>query len=160
MSRSAMRLYRMVEIGFAVALLAAIVVLVALAALARASGSPIIWSVEVAQLLFAWLCVLAADIALQQDRHFGLSILGEAMSPRARRLLDLFNLAVLCAFLAFLLVYAWRNAVLMYPRRFGATQMSGTYVHASLALGSALLLRTMLAKLIARLRDKESGACS
>lgn len=150
-----MTLFRQLEFALAVGLLAGIVALVAIAAIARATGSPIIWSVEVAQLLFAWLCVLAADLALQQDRHFGLSILGEALSPPMRRWLDVFNIVVLCAFLAFLLVYAWRNAALMHPRLFGATQMRGSFVHASFVLGAALLLRTMVAKLIARLRGAE-----
>lgn len=151
-----MELYRKIEVAGAVGLLAAIVALVALAAVARAIGSPVIWSIEIAQLLFAWLCMLAADLALQEDRHFGLSVLGGLLSPRAMRWLEVFNLLILSGFLAFLLFYAWRNAVLMHPRLFGATQMNGSFVHASFVLGSALLLRTMLSKLIARLRFEEA----
>lgn len=131
----------------ALLLLVAIVVLVAGASIARAAGSPIIWSVEVAQLLFAWLCILAADLAMQRDRHFGLSFLVDSLSPQAGRRLAVINHAVLAVLLAFLLFHAWRNMILMHPRLFGATQMHGSWLHASMVAGFALLLRTMLVNL-------------
>jgi TRAP-type C4-dicarboxylate transport system permease small subunit len=131
----------------AILLLAAIVALVALASLARAVGSPIIWSVEVAQLLFVWLCILAADLAMQKERHFGLSFLLDSLSPKAGRRLAIANHAVLAVLLAFLLVYAFRNTILMHPRLVGATQMHGSWIHASMVVGFALLLRTMLVNL-------------
>ena len=138
---------RRLEGWCAILLLAAIVALVALASVARAAGSPIIWSVEVAQLLFVWLCILAADLAMQKERHFGLSFLVDALSPKAGRRLALANHAVLAVLLGFLLFYAWRNMILMHPRLVGATQMHGSWIHASMVAGFALLLRTMLANL-------------
>ena len=63
-----------IEFAFGGMLLVTVVLLVAVASVARAMGTPIIWSVEMAQLIFAWLCMLAADIAMQEDRHFGLQI--------------------------------------------------------------------------------------
>lgn len=143
---------RQIETICAILLLTAIVILVALASVARAMGSPIIWSVEVAQLLFVWLCMLSADIALQGQRHFGLSLLTEMLDDKGRRRLGILNHTVLIVLLAFLLVYAWRNAILMHPRRIGATQMHGSYIHASMVVGLCLLLRTMVAQLISIIR--------
>ncbi|RAI02489.1 C4-dicarboxylate ABC transporter permease [Acuticoccus sediminis] len=142
------------EAAAAIGLLIAIVLLVAAASLARAAGSPIIWSIEIAQLLFVWLCVLSADLALQESRHFGLALLAEALGEKGYRRVEMFNLAVLSALLAFLLVYAVRNAALMHPRLFGATQMHGSYTHASMVLGFALMLRTTLARLYGVARGK------
>ena len=145
-------MYQRIQIACAVALLATIVVLVSIASIARAVGAPVIWSVEVAQLLFVWVCVLAADIALQQNRHFALTMLLNILPPRRRRIVEAINILILIGLLAFLLRYAWQNALLMHPRRVGATQMPGSYVHASMVLGLVMLLRTMAAQLIARLR--------
>lgn len=142
-------LFRRVETGCAILLLTAIVQLVAAASVARAIGSPIIWSVEVAQLCFVWLCMLSADLALQGNRHFGLTALSDALSPRRRRWLDLINHAVLVGLLAFLLFYAWHNMVLMHPRLIGATQMHGSLIHASMVAGLCLLLRTMIVQTVA-----------
>lgn len=144
-----------IEYACAILLLAAIVVLVAIAAITRATGDPIIWSVEIAQLMFVWLCMLAADLALQSQRHFGLMILLDNISPAMRRWVQLANLAILIGLLAFLLYYAWGNMVLMHPRLVGATQMHGSYIHASMVVGLALLMRTMICQFIAKFRQQE-----
>lgn len=153
MSRQAGEVFRRVETGCAILLLTAIVALVAIASVARAVGSPIIWSVEIAQLCFVWLCMLSADLALQSDRHFGLSVLSDALDPGKRRLLDLVNKIVLIALLGFLLTYAWINMQLMHPRLIGATQMHGSYIHASMVVGLCLLLRTMILQAYALVRS-------
>lgn len=151
--------FRRLETGCAILLFIAIVALVAIASIARAIGNPIIWSVEIAQLCFVWLCMLSADIALQNQRHFGLSILSDTLGPHKQRLLDLINKIVLIALLGFLLKYAWINTQLMHPRLIGATQMHGSYIHASMVVGLCLLLRTMLSQLFDLVRaDVNVGA--
>lgn len=149
MSRQIGKMYRRFETGCAILLLTAIVILVAIASIARAVGSPIIWSVEIAQLCFVWLCMLSADLALQSERHFGLSIVSDAVSPRNRRVLELANKIILILLLGFLLNYAVINTQLMHPRLIGATQMHGSYVHASMVAGLLLLLRTMISQTVA-----------
>ena len=158
MTRRIGEMLRRIEIGCAILLLSAIVALVAIASIARAVGSPIIWSVEIAQLCFVWLCMLAADLALQSRRHFGLSILADALDPARKRLLDMVNHVVLIVLLAFLLTYAWRNMALMHPRLIGATQMHGSYIHASMVVGLCLLLRTLIAQIFALWRMPKDPA--
>jgi len=136
-------------------LLVAVVILVAVASVARAMGSPIIWSVEMAQLIFAWLCMLAADIAMQEDRHFGLQILREILSKRASAWVEIINILVIIGFLAFLLNYAWTNMILMHPRLVGAAQINASYIHASMVVGILLMIRTMVSQLIRRIRNRE-----
>lgn len=148
-------MYQRIEFAFACLLLAGIVVLVGIAAITRAAGHPIIWSVEIAQLLFVWLCMLAADLAMQQRRHFGLMILLDNIPAKARRWVEIVNMAILVVLLAFLLFYAWRNMLLMHPRLIGATQMNGSLIHASMVVGIALLLRTMLVQTWQRLGGEE-----
>ena len=135
-------------------LLVAVVILVAVASVARAMGSPIIWSVEMAQLIFAWLCMLAADIAMQEDRHFGLQILREILSKRASAWVEIINILVIIGFLAFLLNYAWTNMILMHPRLVGAAQINASYIHASMVVGILLMIRTMVSQLIRRVRNR------
>lgn len=140
-------MYQRAEYACATLIFAAIVVLVGIASVARYLGSPIIWSVEIAQLLFVWECMLAADLALQHNRHFGLSIVLDALSERARRMLEAFNLIVLIVLLGFLFVYAVKNTLLMHPRLIGATQMNASLIHAAMPFGLALMLRTLTVQL-------------
>ncbi|MCB1422577.1 MAG: TRAP transporter small permease [Nitratireductor sp.] len=148
-------MFQRIEFAGACLLLAGIVILVGIAAITRAAGQPIIWSVEIAQLLFVWLCMLAADLALQQKRHFGLMLLLDNVPATARKWIEIANMAVLIILLAFLLFYAWRNMLLMHPRLIGATQMNGSLIHASMVVGIILLLRTIISQAWHRLHDGE-----
>lgn len=157
MSSQAGKIFRRVETVCAILLLTAIVALVAIASIARAVGSPIIWSVEIAQLCFVWLCMLSADLALQNERHFGLSLLSDALNAPKKRLLELTNRVVLIGLLGFLLYYAWSNVALMHPRLIGATQMHASYIHASMVVGLCLMLRTMIVQTYDRWRTPLSA---
>ncbi|MXN65566.1 TRAP transporter small permease subunit [Stappia sp. GBMRC 2046] len=145
---------RRVEFACAALLLSAVVILVGVASVARAFGSPIIWSIEIAQLLFLWLCILAIDLAFQEDRHFGISLILDNLQPSGRKAMEIFNLAVIIALLVYLMRFAWKNMILMHPRLDGALQTPGSYFHSSVVVGFALLIRTLLAKLVARLRER------
>jgi TRAP-type C4-dicarboxylate transport system permease small subunit len=140
-----------IEYACAAILLGAVVVLVGIAAVARGMGIPIIWSVEVAQLLFVWLVVIAADLGMQTNRHFGMQILLDNVSPSIRKALEIANTVVLIGLLAVLLYYAWGNMILMHPRLDGALQLPGSYFHASMVVGFALLIRTLLVQLFQRI---------
>ena len=140
-------MYQRLEFGLAALLLVAIVLLVGIASITRFLGSPIIWSVEIAQLCFVWICMLAADLALQENRHFGLSIVLDGLSPLGRRLGEIINSVIRVVLLSFLLGYAVRSTVLMHPRLIGAAQMHASLVHAAMPFGLALMLRTLLVRL-------------
>lgn len=143
-----------IETACAAILLAAVVLLVGAGSVARAMGSPIIWSIEVAQLLFLWLCIFSIDLALQQDRHFGISILLDNVPPSARKAIEIINLAVLIGLLTYLLQFAWKNMVLMHPRLDGALQTPGSYFHASMLVGFLLMIRTLTVQLVQAIRKK------
>ena len=145
---------RRVELACAAVLLAAVVILVGVASVARAAGSPVIWSIEVAQLLFLWLCVFAIDLALQDERHFGIGLILDNVPAAGRKAVEIVNLAVMIALLAYLIRFAWKNMILMHPRLDGALQTPGSYFHASMVVGFALMIRTLVVKLVARIRAK------
>ncbi|WP_193187270.1 TRAP transporter small permease [Nisaea sediminum] len=145
---------RRIEYACAALLLVAVVLLVGIASVARATGSPIIWSIEVAQLLFLWLCILSIDLALQHDRHFGIGLLLDNVPPGARKLVEIVNLLVMIGLLAYLMRFAWKNTILMHPRLDGALQIPGSYFHASMVVGFALMMRTLAIQLLQRVRSK------
>ncbi|MDF0597592.1 TRAP transporter small permease [Psychromarinibacter halotolerans] len=146
-------MFRRLEISAATALLAAIVLLVSVAAVSRKAGSPIIWSLEVSTALFVWLVVLAIDIAMQNQRHFGLSLLLDNVSDRTRRWVQLANIAVVMGLLCYLLYYAVINVPLMHKRMLGALQIPKSYIHLAMPVGIALWLRTLGVQFLARWRE-------
>lgn len=135
--------FRRLELSLATLLLASIVVLVAMAAISRKMGSPIIWSLEVSTALFVWLVVLAVDIAMHQNRHFGLSLVLDNVPVATRRWIDIINIVVVMALLAWLLYYAVINVPLMQKRMLGALQIPKSYIHAAMPAGILLWLNTL-----------------
>lgn len=145
---------RRLEFACAALLLCVVVMLVGVAAITRAMGSPIIWSIEIAQLLFLWLCILAIDLGLQDERHFGLQVIQDNVSPAVRKAVEIVNLIVLIALLVFLIRYAWRNMIIMHTRLDGALQIPGSYFHASMVVGFGLMIRSLLVKLASTISRK------
>ncbi len=146
-----------IEFVCAAILLAAVVLLVGIASVARAMGSPVIWSIEIAQLLFLWLCIFSIDLALQNRRHFGLRLVLDNVPPAGRKAMEIVNLAVLIGLLVYLLQFAWKNTILMHPRLDGALQTPGSYFHASMLVGFVLMIRTLLVQLVQTVRGKAAS---
>ena len=143
-----------IEFVCAAILLTAVVLLIGVASVARAMGSPIIWSIEVAQLLFLWLCIFSIDLALQHERHFGISLVLDNVPLAARKIMEIVNLAVMIGLLLYLLQFAWKNMILMHPRLDGALQTPGSYFHASMVVGFVLMIRTLTTKLLELIRKR------
>ena len=148
-------------------LLALLVLLVFVPAVTRTFNRPIIWSIEIAQLLFAWLAFLGANQAMRAGAHIGVDVLTRHLPPRPRRLVALFNLALIAAFLASLLWYGIELTFVSVDRRFMTTQLSFAFATVAAPLGAALLLLTTMGKIAELFRsdpdpdpdpDPDSGA--
>src|SRR3546814_8646672 len=107
------------EALLAVGLLAVIVFLVFIAGVMRWFGEPLIWSVDLAQLLFVWVSFLGADMALRKRAHIGIDYLVRRLPGRARVVVDLALAAVCLAFLGVMAVMGYRLTLLNIERLFG-----------------------------------------
>src|SRR5580692_5728783 len=67
-------------------------------------NSPLVWSDELASILFLWLAMLGAVIAFRRDEHMRMTACVGLLAPPARAMLDMFATG---AALAFLLLIAW-----------------------------------------------------
>ena len=77
-----------IEFVAGAALLLAIVVLVFIAALMRFLGDPLIWSVDLAQLLFIWLCFVGAARTMRLKGHIGVDLAVRMLGYRYRLWLE------------------------------------------------------------------------
>lgn len=155
MISSALAWLRRIERAAAMSLLVAIFALVFAATAARYMGSPIIWAMEVTQAMFVWLCVLAADVTLQQRGHFSVPALADRLSPEKRRMLDIFNALVVLALLAFLARYGMSFAGFSSERPLPMTGVSEGIATAALPVGFALMFITVAEQLVMRLTSDD-----
>src|SRR5215207_5231919 len=100
----------LVEIPAALLVVAEIVVLFAGILARYVFHKPIIWSDELAAILFLWLAMLGSVIAFQRDEHMRMTALVGMLKPRARAFLDVIAVAAPLAFLLLVLHPAYEFA--------------------------------------------------
>ena len=143
---------RRVEMAAAVALLGAIVAVVLAGTFGRYLGRPVLWSDEVAQALFVWLAMLAADLTLQRAGHFRIDVLTALLPATPRFLLELAIKLIIAMLLVFLVYYGLALVRLSDPRPLPMTGVPSSYAAAALPVAYALMIVTVIEQILRHLR--------
>lgn len=141
------KLYDRIEFAAGMGLLAVITILVFAAAVMRFMGSPLIWSVDLAQLLFIWLCFLGAARAMRQRAHLGVDYLVRLFPHAMRRLVETALTLFFISFLMTLAVEGYKLTMLNWERVFGDSGLSYAWVTIAVPAGSVLLSAVLLSNL-------------
>lgn len=150
-----MRTLEKAEETLGVILFAGVCLLVLVGAVTRTIGSPLVWAVDIAQLLFAWAAVLGADVALKRWQHIEIDILVRAFPVALRRMLAIAWLVVIAVFLAALVWLGLDLTLLNLERELGDTPLSYGLVTGAVPAGAALMLVTVLTRLVRGLTGRE-----
>jgi len=110
--------------------------------------SPVTWSDELASILFLWLAMLGAVIALQRGEHMRLTALVGAMSPRWRARAEALGVAVPMLFLVLILPWARDYADDEWFIETPALGWSNEVRAAAIPVGLALMLATCAIRLL------------
>jgi tripartite ATP-independent transporter DctM subunit len=100
----------LVEIPAALLVLAEVVVLLAGVTSRYVFHEPLVWSDELASILFLWLAMLGSIVALQRGEHMRMTAIVGKLDPGTRAFLDLIAIAAAIAFLAFVVHPAYEFA--------------------------------------------------
>jgi TRAP-type C4-dicarboxylate transport system permease small subunit len=114
---------------------------------------PLDWPEELARILFVWVALLGAVLALRRATHFSIGVLVDLISPRARRNLAVALHAVL---LAFLLLVVWLGldaSLRVREQQSAAMEISMTWGYAAVPVGFALMAFEMGRSLWRTLRE-------
>lgn len=110
--------------------------------------NPLVWSDELASILFLWLAMLGAVIAFRRGEHMRMSALVARARPRWRAFFDAFAVAVAVAFLVLILHssinYALDEAAVVTP----AMEIPNIWRASAIPIGCALMLIFALLRLV------------
>jgi len=129
----------LVEIPAAILVVAEIVILFAGVVARYGLRQPLIWSDELASILFLWLAMLGAAVAFRRSEHMRMTAIVGAASPPVRAYLDA---VATCAALAFLVLIVWPAYQYADEQSFITTpalQISDIWRALALAVGSGLM---------------------
>jgi tripartite ATP-independent transporter DctM subunit len=129
----------LVEIPAALLVVAEIVILFAGVVARYGLHRPLIWSDELASILFLWLAMLGAAVAFRRAEHMRMTAIVASAKPAMRAYLDL---VAASAALAFLLLIAWPSYEYAYEESFITTpalQIPNIWRAAALPSGICLM---------------------
>src|SRR3954453_1378970 len=142
----------LVEIPAALLVVAEIVVLFAGILARYVFHKPIVWSDELAGILFLWLAMLGAVIAFQRGEHMRMTAIVGMLGPRARAFLDVVAIAAPLAFLLLVIHPAYEFAADEIYVTTPALEIANSWRAAALPVGIALMMLVALLRL-ARVSD-------
>lgn len=138
-----------VEIPAALLVLAEILVLGGGAFARYVLHDPIPWTDELASLLFLWLAMLGAILALQRNGHMQLTTFIRRLAPRRRAWLDALGMWLVVAFLLLLVWPAWEHVTEHLAVSTPTLEVSEGYRAAAVLVGTVLMLVTAVMRLLA-----------
>src|SRR6185436_20756330 len=138
----------LVEIPAALLVLAEIVILFAGVVARYGLHRPLIWSDELASILFLWLAMLGAVVAFRRAEHMRMTGVVGMLSPPMRAFLDVVAVAAALAFLFMTIMpaieFAEEEAFITTP----ALEIPNSWRAAALPVGIGLMIVIGLLKLI------------
>ena len=146
------RWVRRIEASAAVGLLGTIVIVVFAGTVMRYLGAPLIWTEELAQALFVWLAMLAADLTLQRAGHFRIDLLPGLLPRKLQTVLDITIKLMIAALLMFLVYRGIDLIRVSHPRPLPMLDVPSSLAAAALPVGFVLMLLTTAEQVVQRLR--------
>ena len=145
----------LVEVPAALLVLAEVIVLLAGVTSRYVFHEPLVWSDELASILFLWLAMLGSIVAFQRGEHMRMTAIVGKLDARKRAFLDLIAIAAAVAFLAFVVHPAYEFA---QDEAFVTTPAMGipnSWRAAALPIGLGLMLLVGVIQIfrISRLKD-------
>ncbi|WP_325344774.1 TRAP transporter large permease [Xylophilus sp.] len=135
----------------AAALVLAEVLILGGGALSRyALHAPLPWSDELASLLFVWLAMLGAVIALRRGSHMALTTFVKNLSPQRRAWLDALGMFLVLSFLALLVHPSWERFADDLEVQMPMLEISEGWRNASVLVGTVLMLVSVVCRLLQR----------
>src|SRR5580700_3999404 len=134
-----------VEILAAMLVAAEIVILFSGVVARYVLNHPLIWSDELASILFLWLAMLGAVIALRRVEHMRLGYLVSLASPELRALIETIATTAVLVFVIAIIMPAFDYVSFQRMITTPALEIEDAYRVAAIALGAVLMLLIAMA---------------
>ena len=122
-------------------------------------NAPLTWSDELASILFLWLAMLGAVIALRRDEHMRLTTFIGMMSPRRRAWVEALGIVVIVLFAAMMIAPAHEHFVDQWVVMTPALDWHDGVRVGAIGVGVVLMLVIALARLAERVSLADALSC-
>ncbi|QEI05552.1 TRAP transporter large permease subunit [Pigmentiphaga aceris] len=137
----------LVEIPAALLVLAEIALLLASVIARYVFHTPLVWGDELASMMFLWLSMLGAVVALRRGEHMRMTALLSRVSPQARAFIDVLTIAASIAFMFMVFPHALEYAEEEAVVSTAALEISNAWRASAWPVGMGLMLLTGVLRL-------------
>lgn len=125
-----------------------LIVTVFAAAVLRFFGVDMSISTDLAQLTFAWVGFIGADLAMRRSRHMGVDMLTSKLPLPVQNVINLFNYVLILGFLIFTVRYGIDLCIVNAARKYNTLKISYSFATASCPVGCGLMCITAVKHMI------------
>lgn len=112
---------------------------------------PLIWTLDLAQLLFSWLIFVGAAVAFRKGMHYTVDVLPESWT-RLRAALDLVSFAAAAIVIYVLVVHGWTLTQIRYSGTVQSLGISRAWMFAPIPLSGLLMLLFLIESALGHIR--------
>ncbi len=123
------------------------------AAVLRFFGIDMSVSTDLAQLVFAWVSFIGADLAMRKDKHMGVDMLIVKFPPAVLNAIYLFNYVLILFFLLFAVRYGINLCIVNAARKYQTLYISYSFATASCPVGCGLMCITAVKHIVQYIRN-------
>lgn len=145
-----------IEIAIAKIIFIIMVALILIAAIGRAVGYPLIWSIEISMVLFAWVSMFSIHYAQVNQRNMGIDILLKRFPVKVQDAIDYINRILIIAFLVFGTcsgyIFMWDTRSHVLP----ISEINHIVLSAAVPTGCLLMIFTCIEQLIDKINSNRA----
>lgn len=142
-----------IEIAIAKIMFIIMVALILVAAIGRAMGYPLIWSIEISMVLFAWVSMFSIHYAQVNQRNMGIDILTKKLPVKVQDAVDYINRILIISFLGFGTcsgyIFMWDTRSHILP----ISEINHVVLSAAVPTGCLLMIFTCIEQLIDKINS-------
>ena len=123
------------------------------AAVLRFFGVDMSVSTDLAQLVFAWVSFIGADLAMRKDKHMGVDMLITRFPVKLLNAIYLFNYLLILFFLLFAVRYGINVCIVIAARKYQTLYISYSFATASCPVGCGLMCISSIKHIVQYVRN-------
>ena len=145
-----------IEIAIAKIMFIIMVILILVAAIGRAVGYPLIWSIEISMVLFAWVSMFSIHYAQANQRNMGIDFLSKRLPETIKTGIDYINRILIILFLGFGTysgyLFTWDTRAHVLP----ISELNHVFLSAAVPTGCLLMILTCVEQLIDKVNTRRA----
>lgn len=145
-----------IEYAVGSVMLISIVLLVFTSAVTRVFHRPLVWSVDASQLLFVWISMIGADLALKNKAHMGVDLLVRKFPQSLQKGLALFSYLLCCGFTCFVAYWGITLCIQNVLRKYATLKISYSFATVAVPILCFFMLLTLIEQIMNLLRNWKS----